>query len=102
LKLSDAGTFGAEQDAATMAAVLARTTGAELELSDARTTGAEVDAATMAAVLTRAPRGRAGRGDDGCRPGAPHGAELELSDVGATGPSWAPRSCPNRASAPSL
>ena len=36
----------------------------------ARTTGAELDAATMAAVLAR------------------HRPELELSDVGATGPSW--------------
>jgi hypothetical protein len=33
----------------------------------------------------RAPRGRAGRGDDGCRPGARHGAELELSDARASG-----------------
>ncbi|HYH96662.1 hypothetical protein [Hyalangium sp.] len=54
-----------------MAAVLARATGAELELSD-----------------VRAPRGRAGRGDDGCHPGARHLPELELSDVRATGQSW--------------
>jgi hypothetical protein len=46
-------------------------------------------------------RGRAGRGDRGCHPGAHPGAERELSDVGTTGaerertdaraigPSWA-------------
>jgi hypothetical protein len=36
-----------------MAAILARAHGAELELSDAHATGAELDAATMAAVLAR-------------------------------------------------
>jgi transposase len=33
-------------------------------------------------------RGRAGRGDAGCRPGARHGVELELSDARTTGPTW--------------
>ncbi|HYH96664.1 hypothetical protein [Hyalangium sp.] len=42
-------------------------TGAELEPSDAR------------------HRGRAERGDDCCRPGARHRAELELSDARTTG-----------------
>src|SRR5207244_1812511 len=97
----------------------ARTTGAELELSDARTTGPSWTRRRWLPswrahhwgragairrgrpgpswmrrrwlLSWRAPRSRAGCGDDGCRPGARHRAEVELLDVGATGPSW---SCP--------
>jgi hypothetical protein len=56
-----------------------------LELSDVRATGPSWSCPTCA------PPGRAGRGDDGCRPGARHRPELEPSDARATGPSW---SCP--------
>jgi hypothetical protein len=84
LELSAERTTGAELDAATMAAVLARAHGAELELSDARAPGPSWS------CPTRAPRGRAGRGDDGCRPGARHRPELELSDARALrrAPPW--------------
>jgi hypothetical protein len=40
---------GAELDAATMAAVLARATGAELELSAVRATGAELELSDVGA-----------------------------------------------------
>jgi hypothetical protein len=108
LELSDARTTGAELGAATMAATPARVSGAELELSDARTTGAELELSDVSATgprwtrrgwlpSWRAPpgpswscptcahhRGRDGRGEDGCRPGARHGAELERFEVAPT------------------
>jgi hypothetical protein len=69
--------------------------GAELELSAARPV-AELELSDARAPWpswsrpTRAPRGLAGSGDDGCRPGARHRPELELSDARALrrAPPW--------------